>query len=818
MKKAEKDNLLDLINTITEAIPVFEEYFEADRFDVLKDSLSLCQTVARDAFDLIDKVIGRTDELRTLSKIYENIFLLTGSSKRREDEFHYLIKEIKSDITSLLIGLDKFSVVNDIVFIPTEAKFWDCFESIYLSFKDDERFNCIVMPAPYYERIGKLYEPELKYDSSDFPKDVKITLVDEYDLEKNKPSVIFINNPYDDNNDRVSVIPEFFSKKLKQYTDNLIYIPFEMNGGELNKSVVFQPAFENIDYLVTQSEEQIKQYLQFGMDKNKILPLGSPKVDYAVKKQKEYVVDEFKNKKVVFFCLTLDYVLKNGFKALEKVTHIFNFVKHNENVVLILRTDPKLDDLIQLHAPMLFDEYKKTHNLFISVDNIINDTKSIYSDIIVKCDAYVGVQSPHVHLFGVLGKPIFLLDNNLIDYSIADISSSNALVHENTLYSFNKNINALMNINLESGDVNYISKVSTEIEYSKHLYGDVLLVNNKLFFSPYLANDVAIFDIEKNEFERIVIKKDNNIDSKQKFSKMKIIGNQVIFTPVFYSCVIGIDLDTLEVSYSTNINEFMLVDPNKPVFLEAVEVYKDKICFASAQSNDILMYNINTTKMDVLKINENNYGYTSSLLVDHELFLATNYKDIFVKLDLNTLEHTEYSCSSYTDNHIFKMFDFNDKIIMLKNFNNVFLVYDKNTGELSKEKYEINIDDEDVISYEYAVKYSEEEILVLNVLDNNIYFINVLDKTVRKLNKVLKENTIKKDYFINKFANCGPDLPFACRESFDTKFEDFIEFIANDGFELKDEQIMRYNKIQKFIDGTCGENIRKYIEQNILKM
>lgn len=110
--------------------------------------------------------------------------------------------------------------------------------------------------------------------------------------------MIFIHNPYDDGNIVTSVHPFFYSKNLKQYTDDLIYIPYfvlqEIDPSD-SKAVAGMEHFcttagvINTNHVIVQSEAMRQIYVNVltkytGESKRaywekKILGLGSPKVD-----------------------------------------------------------------------------------------------------------------------------------------------------------------------------------------------------------------------------------------------------------------------------------------------------------------------------------------------------------------------------------------------------------------------------------------------------------------------------------------------------------------------------------------------------------
>ena len=81
------------------------------------------------------------------------------------------------------------------------------------------------------------------------------------------PDVIYIHNAYDDWNLVTSIHPNFYSRNLKKYTEELVYIPYFVLGEtdpdneqvvEEMKHFCFMPGIINADKVIVQSEDMKK--------------------------------------------------------------------------------------------------------------------------------------------------------------------------------------------------------------------------------------------------------------------------------------------------------------------------------------------------------------------------------------------------------------------------------------------------------------------------------------------------------------------------------------------------------------------------------
>ena len=193
-----------------------------------------------------------------------------------------------------------------IYFFPNLYSRWNSMRGLFEVVASDKEVDCFVVPIPYYFKNGlgvcspaqwdfSLYEKELGHNSP-FLLDFR-----SLNLKEASPDMIFINEPSDEYNLNFMSDPVFFSKNLKQFTKNLIYIPWfltseiDIEDEEDGKAIinaenyVIMPALVHCDYAVLQSDAIEKLYRRLleregGAEyanywKEKLLPWGSPLFD-----------------------------------------------------------------------------------------------------------------------------------------------------------------------------------------------------------------------------------------------------------------------------------------------------------------------------------------------------------------------------------------------------------------------------------------------------------------------------------------------------------------------------------------------------------
>ena len=161
---------------------------------------------------------------------------------------------------------------------------------------EDEETQVTVIPAPFYykDAFGKAKSDEPHYET-DYPPDVTVTSYEEYDFKKRYPDRIVIQCPYDEYNYGLTIHPFFYAKNLKQYTEQLVYIPplvmdeispEDDRARKMLKAFCNMPGVVHADTVIVQSEQMKEVYVELltefaGADtrqiwEKKILGLGSP--------------------------------------------------------------------------------------------------------------------------------------------------------------------------------------------------------------------------------------------------------------------------------------------------------------------------------------------------------------------------------------------------------------------------------------------------------------------------------------------------------------------------------------------------------------
>ena len=432
MNTRDSKEILNLITTLEEA----NEYLASSEeigLELLKQVITNCLTASENISQTLQTFgedISYQAELTTYQRLLQN-FLANISQAGELAYPAQTIGECLAKLTAKLSAKHK----KQVVFLPYKASMWDSLATIYEAALADPNCEAYVVPIPYFtkDEHGKL--KDLHYEGNLFPKEVPITSWQDYPLAKMRPDIIYIHNPYDDDNLITTVLPAFYTDKLKQYTDLLVYVPYfvslherkhyeyALNKGIENADVVFvqdevvkagyQGAWKKFaQENPTYPKESLEQVLA------KMVALGNPKYDALNKtnpsnyplpsewKQKIYRPDGSK-KIVVFYNTTIIDLNTSGRQMLAKYADVFNFfLKHQADYTLLWRPHPLLIDAIRSQHPDLLADYLQLVSQFKESQMGIYDDSPDFYLAYTYADAFYGDMSSMAELFRKLNRPV----------------------------------------------------------------------------------------------------------------------------------------------------------------------------------------------------------------------------------------------------------------------------------------------------------------------------------------------------------------------------------------------------------------------------
>ena len=265
MKKAQKEQAETIIRLLGNVHDGIKKAVERGQYDSARELLSQCQESAIELGETIEAIEG--EGFVTVSYLENYCEAAYQAYTLLSQPVGVNASRVYKSLRRALIPAEN-SVKNDIkirreaVFLPYKASMWDSLESIWQAAEEDPECDAYVIPIPYFDRNPDGSFGPMHDERHDYPDNVPVTDYESFDFAAHCPDMIFIHNPYDNSNYVTSVHPAFYSDKLKQYTEKLVYVPYfilaevNLENEEAIKGMahfVTTPGVVNADKVVVQS-------------------------------------------------------------------------------------------------------------------------------------------------------------------------------------------------------------------------------------------------------------------------------------------------------------------------------------------------------------------------------------------------------------------------------------------------------------------------------------------------------------------------------------------------------------------------------------
>ena len=424
-----------------------------EQYDVVLQMLEQCQNTAIQIGTFIEENQGQgfvtvkhfEDYCELVYQIYQGL-ISGGEHEDIEFSVDGICGSLDTQLSIMKNSIDKdMKVRKEVVFLPYKVSKWDYMESVWKKVLDDPDTDVYVIPIPYYDRkpMGELGIEY--YEGNDFPENVKITNYLDYSFEAHQPDAIYIQVPYDDDNYTMSVNPYFYAKNLKQYTDNLVYIPCfvleeiqEDDGRSFiaMDQYVISPGVVYADKVMVQSEHMKEMYIKklvdfFGEDtrriwQDKIEGEGFPyfELDRSVSKSNVNMPASWKKiifkedgapKKVIIYVTGISKLMQQQKKMIDKMRSVFETFKENKDeIALIWRPDPLVDATIPTVNPLLCQEYKKLKEEYKKAGWGIYDDSGDTERVLSLADAYYGDPDKIIQRCRLMKMPVMIQNADVI--------------------------------------------------------------------------------------------------------------------------------------------------------------------------------------------------------------------------------------------------------------------------------------------------------------------------------------------------------------------------------------------------------------------
>lgn len=833
MEKQERKQVVELLSTVEEGIRYTKVSAQTAMIEECVLALKSIGNICKKGLSL-----GRYNEY---AELFDQIMtaLQQGRSEQLERDQLDEVCDLSCSLLQKLVNelLQEKEVKKEILFLPYKASMWDSLESIWLAARADAQCTVYVMPIPYCDRGLRGEVTAWHCEADRLPDYVPVIDWKTYDLAVREPDVVYIHNPYDDCNRVTSVHPRFYSGEIKKHTNMLVYVPYFVVGEVLPQAFYSLPSYANVDRIIVQSEKMLDAYVP-KLTQGKLVPLGSPKIDRVLRYKENKLpipqewTDRIGNKKVIFYNTSLSSLLYHRGKALAKMNYVFSCFKEREEIVLLWRPHPLTWATLTSMLPSLAEEYRCLEKEFVRQNLGILDRTADVTAAVAISDAYIGEDSSSlVHLFGAVGKPVFVFDMDITREPVPDeinsLSFSDCLVENKAAWFVPRQMNALCKLDVDKGAIDIVAGLPGNTRDLPIPYLDVIKIKEKIYLLPYNADSLLIYDLEKKLVERVKIPETD----KESFDRMIHYQDYLFLKPKCYPSLVRYDLrDGTLIYYRDCLKPFLRKD-GEPMFMWAVAQRDNILLLGSAQQNKVLAFNMDNGRHKVHTVGKAGNSYFSMAFDGKDYWLTQGKKSAIVRWAYKTGRIREYD-------EFPKGFAVNGPagglpfisivccggfLLAFPSMGNMIIKIDKATGKMSEYDaglpYREGVHKSDFYhgtAYYFAKKIDDTHVAALSSYDNSLILFNVQNHTWEKHPCRLSWHYVKR-YLAEKvgFKHWSGVLPYACRENaYENTLDNFVKGKLFDESD-RQEQLQWYSKLSDNMDGTCGEKVHLYILQEI---
>lgn len=580
MRKAQKKQAENMIELLFQAHLEIQKLIKGKNDREAMELLRQCQECAVELGNFIERTEKESSATIAFLEDYcEMVYrfhdiLVQGAST----DLDQICRELGQSLDKVKDSLERgIGIRYEIAFLPYKASMWDSLESVWQAAAEDPDYDVYVVPIPYYDKKEDGSFGQYHYEGGNFPDHVKITDYRSYDLESRRPDIIYIHNPYDNHNFVTSVAPEFYAVNLKKYTGCLVYIPYcvyeEFPSPDQEETVEFcsryiTPGLLLADKVILQSENfrcaVVGALLRYcGKDREfwekKILALGSPKYD-SLQYEGLLIKDEWKKimtksdggrKKVIFYNTSLNSLLKHGKRMNQKIRSVLNLCYvHRKECMLLWRPHPLMKATIQSMIPALWEEYAKIVEEFREDGWGVYDETPDFHAAIAASDIYYGDYSSLMLLYQFTGKPALMQNIDILDYK-KRLVSKRFYYDGEYIWSAAWEFNGLFRIDPKTLQISCAGQFPGEEPEGYGLFFDIAECNGKLYFCPFHAKHIAVYDKISRQFDAIGLKKSiRNID--KKFVGILADGKYIYMQGGRAHTIVRLDSETNQILYMEN--------------------------------------------------------------------------------------------------------------------------------------------------------------------------------------------------------------------------------------------------------------------------
>ena len=314
-----------------------------------------------------------------------------------------------------------------VVFLTWKSEYWKFYEPYYRKEVRDGN-EVLVLPVPF-ARLTEIREwTEETCEEIGFPDDIELIDYKTFDFESARISRIYTQNIYDNQNEAVMFNSFFFTSNIREYTDELIYIPWfkldEYGFDDIRAKFVSQyfmrmPGIVAVDKIILDNDQNwlkehyIRELTEWAGESTS--DIWEKKIQIS-ELETENIYEKNNCKKKIMYYIGTGQILANPEKMIDKMRkNLGIFESSAEKLIVKLFIEQELADSIKKFAPKYVDifnqvcsEYKeKKWCEYIETNEPIDiNNKKMIENLICDTDAFYGDAGVLMHILLENRKPV----------------------------------------------------------------------------------------------------------------------------------------------------------------------------------------------------------------------------------------------------------------------------------------------------------------------------------------------------------------------------------------------------------------------------
>ena len=290
---------------------------------------------------------------------------------------------------------------------------------------------------------------------------------------------------------------------------------------------------------------------------------------------------------------------------------------------------------------------------------------------------------------------------------------SNAIYVDEKVWFMSRDFNGLLCMDAVSRQIERVETFPNEMYGQFFLYSAMEMVDDKIYFAPYYAKEIAIYDIKGKMFKKIEI--DESIlqreSGKNLFYGIQKYEDYLFFIPAYSKAIVRLNTSNEEICYITEWNDKISYnyDKNSTFFWTQKVLRKNILYLPFYNINAVLKLNCDSLACEVHKLNIDETGFSGICDDGRDIWLYTRKNGDLIKWNPKSDETIRYNIYSE------KIIDGWDSLARIISCNNKIAVYSvrKSLRRLNKvfDSIEINVGEYTFVKDEeqYTAFYEECE-------------------------------------------------------------------------------------------------------------